>query len=82
MPFCRTDFKPIEGDFSLPSNFADMVKIAKSLAEMVPSPFVRIDLYSIWGEIYFSEVTFSPCGGMLPFQPEEWALKIGDWIKL
>ena len=82
MPFWRSDFKPIDGDFTLPGNFEKMVTIAEKLAEMVPSPFVRIDLYSIWGKIYFSEVTFLPCGGMLPFQPTEWDKKLGEWINL
>lgn len=82
MPFWRTDFKPIEGDFILPANFEEMVKIAQKLAEQVESPFVRVDLYSIWGKVYFSEITFAPCSGMIPFEPEEWDGKLGDWIVL
>jgi len=32
--------------------------------------------------VFFSEITFFPCGGMLPFSPEEWDKKIGDWLEL
>lgn len=82
MPFRRTDYKSFDCDITLPSNFKEMVEIARVLAEMTTSPFVRIDLYSAWGRTYFSEVTFSPCGGMLPFDPEEWDLKLGEKIKI
>ena len=82
MPFCRKDYMPIEGEIKLPDNFAELKETAGKLAKLVDSPFVRIDLYSICGKMYFSEVTFSPCGGMLPFNPPEWDEKLGQWIKL
>lgn len=82
MPFGRTDFKPIEGSLTLPTNFNEMVQTAQELAKMVESPFVRIDLYSILGYVCFSEITFSPCGGMLPFEPIEWDSELGSWIGL
>lgn len=82
MPFHRSDYKPIEGKFVLPSNFDQMKETAEKMAKAVGSPFVRIDLYSVCGQMYFSEVTFSPCSGMLPFSPKEWDEKIGSWIRL
>ena len=82
MPFHRSDFNPIKGELMLPANFSQMKEIAKQLAEEVRIPFVRIDLYSVCGKTYFSEITFFPCGGMLPFEPKEWDEKLGDWIKL
>ena len=67
---------------TLPDNLPKMAQLAKQLAQAVDCPFVRIDLYSIRGKIYFSEVTFFPCGGMLPFKPAHWDNILGQWITL
>ena len=82
MPFCRSDYRPITGEMRLPQNFDEMTSVATSIAQKVDSPFVRIDLYSIHGKTFFSEVTFSPCSGMIPFDPKEWDEKLGMWIAL
>lgn len=82
MPFGRSDYKPIQDNFTLPNNFEEMTDIASKLANAIGSPFVRIDLYSINERIFFSEITFTPCSGMLPFQPSEWDSKLGEWIDL
>lgn len=42
----------------------------------------RVDFYDIYGHEYFGELTFCHWGGMAPFDPEEWNLKFGQWIKL
>lgn len=34
------------------------------------------------GRLYVGELTFYHCSGFAPIQPEEWAIKMGDWIKL
>ena len=49
---------PRATDVRLPENFAAMAQAAKELA--APFDVVRVDLYSVGGEIYFSEFTFSP----------------------
>lgn len=82
MPFHRKDYRPLDSKIILPEKFDEMVKIAEKLAKEVDNPFIRIDLYSICGKIYFSEITFFPCSGMLPFEPEEWDYTFGSWIKL
>ena len=82
MPFRRSDFKPFEKKASMPANFGKMVELSNQLAAEINSPFVRCDFYSVDGHIYFSEITFSPCGGSLPFEPKEWDEKLGEWIKL
>ena len=82
MPFWRSDYRPMEGDLILPENFSQMMEKAQVLAKEVDCPFVRIDLYSIKGETKFSEITFSPCSGMVPFEPQEWDEKLGSWIEL
>lgn len=81
MPFHRSDYKTL-GKIQLPENFDTMLSYAKQLADRVDSPFVRVDLYSIKGNIYFSEITFSPCGGFLPFEPVDWDEKLGEWIPI
>ena len=53
MPFRRKDYRPIEGEMVLPPNFEEMKVAAEKLAKMVDCPFVRIDLYSIHGKMYF-----------------------------
>ena len=82
MPFHRKDYKPISGKLILPDNFQEMLSTAQKLANEVNAPFVRIDLYSIDGKTKFSEITFFPCCGMIPFEPAEWDEIIGDWLQL
>lgn len=82
MPFHRSDYQPIMGKVTLPDNFLSMEKVAKKLAKNINNPFVRIDLYSLQGKVYFSEITFSPCSGMIPFDPMNWDYKLGQWIEL
>ena len=82
MPFHRSDYEPLGEPVKLPANFGEMTRIAGVLAKMVNCPFVRVDLYSIRGTICFSEITFSPCSGLLPFEPAEYDEKLGEWIEL
>lgn len=82
MPFHRKDFKPMKKGYKVPSSFDEMTRLANQIAQKVQSPFVRVDLYSVRGSIYFSEITFYPCSGMVPFEPEEWDKTLGDWITL
>ena len=46
-----------------PINMALMIDYAIKLAQ--PFKFVRVDLYSINGQVKFGETTFSPCSGKL-----------------
>ena len=41
-----------------------------------------IDLYEINNKVYFSELTFSPRGGFMPFVSEEWDAKLGEMINI
>lgn len=82
LPFRRCDFRPIEGNLQLPDHFGQMRELAGALAKDIGCPFVRIDLYSVGNTIYFSEITFFPCGGMLPFDPPHWDETLGDAVHL
>ena len=79
-PFRRSDFRPFEQLPSKPKKFDEMIQICKKLSEGLP--FVRVDLYEINEIVYFSELTFYPCNGSMPFYPQEWDLKTGEMLTL
>lgn len=62
----------------IPKNINEMLSVAERLSHRIK--FLRVDLYNIKGKIYFGELTFYPASGMLPFVPEEWDKKLGNYI--
>lgn len=82
MPFHRKDFKPFGSidEVFKPKNYDKMIELAEKLSQNFP--FLRVDLYEINDRIYFSELTFFPCSGTIPFEPEEYDLKIGSYLTL
>lgn len=79
-PYERSDYRPFDALPEKPEKFDDMLKLAAVLSEGFP--FLRVDLYQINGKIYFSELTFSPCAGFLPFKEEKSDLEIGEMLRL
>lgn len=79
-PFRRLDYKPFDKLPPKPEHFEHMCALARQLSQDVP--FLRVDLYEINGKVYFSELTFFPCGGFILFHPAEWDEKLGLDIKL
>ena len=77
-PFQRTDYRQHETLPSKPSKFNEMVSIAEKISEGLP--FVRVDLFLINDDIYFSELTFFPCAGYMKFNPKCYDKIIGDYI--
>ena len=63
-----------------PEKFEEMKMLASKLSENIPH--VRVDFYEVNGQVYFGEMTFYHFAGTVPFQPEEWDYKFGEWIKL
>ena len=63
-----------------PINFEKMKELAKILSK--DNPHVRVDFYEVNEKIYFGELTFYHFSGIVPFQPEEWDYKLGEWIKI
>lgn len=63
-----------------PRGFEEMVKISEKLSQGFPH--LRVDLYDINGKIYFGELTFFHFSGNVPFVPNEWDYKIGEWLEL
>jgi hypothetical protein len=43
-------------------------------------PFIRVDLYSVKGRIYFGELTFYPDNGLVPFSPDSYNRFFGDFF--
>lgn len=82
MPFERSDYRPFEVDPDMPVTLSEMIEFSDLLAKRTECPFVRVDFYCIQGKTYFGEITFSPCGGMMPFDPPEWDAKLGEEIEL
>lgn len=74
-PFGRSDYKAFDKLPLRPVNLFEMVRIAEKLSR--DFLFLRVDLYEINGKIYFSELTFTPCSGMMPFSPYEWDERLG-----
>ena len=79
-PYERTDFKPFSELPQKPSRFDQMVKLAKILSE--GHDFLRVDLYQVEERIYFSELTFYPCAGYMPFANPEHDLEVGQMLTL
>ena len=65
-------------EFDKPKNLNKMLDIAAHLS--AGYPHIRVDLYNIKGDIYFGELTFFHGSGFEKFTPEEWNLKLGNWI--
>ena len=78
--FERADYNRHKELPEKPVHYEKMIELAKILSEGFA--FLRVDLYEIDGKIYFSELTFSPCGGFMPFTPEKWDAELGKLIEL
>lgn len=79
-PYERSDYRPFEKLPERPEKFDEMLDIAARLSAGLA--FLRVDLYQINGKVYFSELTFSPCGGFMPFKDPQSDIDIGKMLKL
>lgn len=62
LPYIKEDYR-LSNLPSKPHKFQQMLEIAKCLSK--DFEFVRVDLYEYNDRVYFSELTFSPWGGLL-----------------
>lgn len=76
----RSDYRPLEYTPEKPKNFDKMKEYSSILSKGIPH--LRVDWYEINGKLYFGELTFTTCGGMIPFADEKWNKKLGDLIDL
>ena len=63
-----------------PQQLDRMLEIAEKLS--AGFHFLRVDLYEINGQVFFSEFTFFSDAGFAPFDPEEWNDTLGSWIQI
>ena len=63
-----------------PEKLDKMLAIAKVLSVGIKQ--VRIDLYSVFGRVYFGEVTFYHGSGFERYEPDEWDERLGRMIEL
>lgn len=80
LPLLYGKHQPVDCVIEKPSNWKQMIELAKALSKGFP--FVRVDLYNIKGKIYFGEFTFYPGAGCNLIKPKEWENKFGEMIKL
>lgn len=78
--FKRKDYKPFATLPKKPVNFEKMKELARILSKEIP--FLRVDFYEINQKIYFSELTFYPGGGFIPFDPDEYDKVLGKMLEL
>ena len=78
--FQRSDWRRYDELPPKPSCLEEMIETAKELSKGIP--FVRVDLYEINHTVYFSELTLTPSGGFIPFEPKEWDEKLGGLLDL
>jgi len=63
-----------------PRQFDEMKRLAAELSRGIPH--VRTDFYEVDGKVFFGELTFFHGSGLLSFDPEEWDIRLGEWITL
>lgn len=69
----RTEFREIE--LPRPERLTEMLEVASALG--ADHDFVRVDLYHVPGHVYVGELTFTPVGGKMLFDPPEWDARLG-----
>lgn len=63
-----------------PESFEMMKQVARKLSEGLPH--IRLDLYEVNGQVYFSEYTFYDWAGLAKFEPSKWDEELGDKVAL
>ena len=72
--------KPANIQPQKPPGFEEMKEVARKLSSGIPH--IRVDCYQVNGRVYVGEFTFYHLGGMAEVKPEEWNVRLGDWIPL
>ena len=63
-----------------PEYYEEMFQLAETLSKGTIE--LRVDFYQVNGKIYFGELTFFTNSGWMPFENDEWNLKLGDLINI
>ncbi|MEM5568747.1 ATP-grasp fold amidoligase family protein [Aerococcus viridans] len=76
-----TSDKPqYSGEIEKPDGLKKMLEIATTFSE--DFPFVRVDFYSLNGNVYIGELTFYPWSGTVQFTPDCFDFHLGELFKL
>lgn len=75
-----SDCPASDREIGQPENLGDMLQVASQLSEEFP--FVRVDLYSVSGKVYFGELTFYPWSGYVQYTPDEADFWFGEEFRL
>lgn len=59
-----------------PKKLEEMLQLAEKLSSEFE--YCRVDFYLVNDQIFFGEITFTPCNGMDQFIPYEWDYKFGE----
>lgn len=78
--FKRSDFILLENIPQKPVHYEKMIELSRKLSANIP--FLRVDLYEINGKVYFGELTFSPCAGLMPFEPPKADFEVGEMLDI
>lgn len=72
--------KQLKNQSPMPTKLFEMIEVAKTLAKQFK--LVRVDLYEVDDQIYFSELTFTPCSGFFYFNPNIYDDIYGEKLEL
>lgn len=75
----RRDYEELKSA-TIPECFEEMKQAATRLCQ--DFPFVRVDFMVAEGKWFFSELTFVPSAGLIPFCPDVYDIKWGDELDL
>lgn len=68
-----------EESLSQPESLKELLDCAQKLS--APFDFVRVDLYAHGNTVRFSELTFTPGGGLVHIEPQTFAETMGHWFE-
>lgn len=74
------DFARSKNKYKKPDNFDQMVLMAETLSQGYPH--LRVDLYNVNGKVYFGELTYTPEGGLIRWDPPSLDLEYGKLIDI
>ena len=78
LPYTKESYLPSR-EPQKPGTLDEMIKVAKILSK--DFPFVRVDLYDYHNHVYFSELTFTPWGGLMYSYKDEALEKYGELLR-
>lgn len=79
IPLVREDYADLV-EVDLPDFFPKMIVDARRLS--ADFSFVRVDFFVVENRYYFAEMTFTPAGGMITFNPSEYDSSWGEMLDI